>query len=124
MQNPLQITFRDMAHSDALETHIREKAAKLDAHFAHLTSCHVTLEQPHKHKHQGKAFRVHISLHVPGEDIVINRHEDEDAYVALRDAFDAAKRQLEEYARRLRGEVKHHDNGARSTGDATTDAAE
>jgi ribosomal subunit interface protein len=113
MQTPLQITFRDMPHSDALESHIREKAAKLESHFSQITACHVTVEQPHKHKHQGKNFCVHISMHVPGADLVVNQHENEDAYVALRDAFDAAKRQVEEYARKLRGEVKQRNNTGR-----------
>lgn len=108
MQTPLQITFRDIPHSDAMETHIREKAAKLESFFSPIMACHVTVELPHKHKHQGKRFCVHIDLHVPSSKIVVNHHHHEDAYVALRDAFDAAKRQLENYARKLRGEVKHH----------------
>jgi hypothetical protein len=46
-------------------------------------------------------FNIHIDLGVPGKEIVVDRQENEDAYVALRDAFDAAKRQLEDYARQL-----------------------
>jgi ribosomal subunit interface protein len=113
MQTQLQVTFRDTPHSDALDSHIREKVRKLESIFAHIQGCHVTVEQPHRHKHQGKQFCVHVDLRVPGSELVANQHHHEDPYVALRDAFDAAKRQLEDYSRRLRGEVKRHDNGRR-----------
>jgi ribosomal subunit interface protein len=108
MQTPLQITIRDMEHSDALETHIRDKVGKLEEFSSHITSCRVVVEIPHKHQHQGKQFNVRIDIGVPGSEIVVNRDHAEDAYVALRDAFDAAKRQLEDYARKIRGDVKTH----------------
>ena len=109
MQTPLQITIRDMEHSDALETHIRDKAGKLEEFFNHIMSCRVVVEVPHKHQHQGKQFNVRIDIGVPGSEIVVNRDHAEDVYVALRDAFDAAKRQLEDYARKIRGDVKTHE---------------
>ncbi|MBX3646253.1 MAG: ribosome-associated translation inhibitor RaiA [Rhodocyclaceae bacterium] len=108
MQRPLQITFKDIAHSDAVEQHIREKAAKLETFYPNIIGCHVTVELPHKHHHQGKEHNVRIDIKVPGSEIVVNRDKHEDIYVALRDAFDAAKRQVEEYGRRQRGDVKHH----------------
>lgn len=109
MQTPLQITIRDMEHSEALETHIRDKAGKLDEFFNHIMSCRVVVEMPHKHHHQGKQYNVRIDIGVPGSEIVVNRDHAEDVYVALRDAFDAAKRQLEDYARKIRGDVKTHE---------------
>lgn len=109
MQIPMQITIRDIEHSEALETHIREKARKLDEFFDHIVSCRVVVEMPHKHQHQGKEFNVRISVGVPGREIVVNRDKDEDVYVALRNAFDAAKRQLDDYVRQLRGDVKTHE---------------
>ena len=108
MKTPLQITFRGFEHSDALETHIREKAAKLDSIFEPIISCRVVVELPHQHKNQGKAFNVRIDIGVPGSEIVVNRDEHEDVYVALRDGFDAAKRQLEDYGQRIRRETKTH----------------
>ena len=108
MQIPLQITIRDMPASTALEDHIREKAVKLELFYPPLMGCRVVIELPHKHKHQGKLFNVRIDLTVPGSEIVINRDQSEDIYVALRDAFDAAKRKLEDYGRRQRGDVKTH----------------
>lgn len=109
MQIPMQITVRDIENSEALETHIREKAKKLDEFFDHIISCRVVVEMPHKHHHQGKEFNVRISVGVPGREIVVNRDKDEDVYVALRNAFDAAKRQLDDYVRQLRGDVKTHE---------------
>jgi len=108
MKTPLQITFRGIEQSDALETHIREKADKLETFFDPIMSCRVVVELPHQHKNQGKAFNVRIDIGVPGSEIVVNRDQHEDIYVALRDAFDAAKRQLEDYGRRLRRETKNH----------------
>jgi ribosomal subunit interface protein len=108
MQIPLQITVRNAEHSEALESHIRDKAKKLDEFFDHIMSCRVVVEMPHQHHHQGKQFNVRIDIGVAGGEIVVNRDHDEDIYVALRDAFDAAKRQLEDYAHKLRGDIKTH----------------
>jgi len=109
MKTPLQITFRDIEHSDALEAHIREKAGKLETFSDSIMSCRVVVEMPHQHKHQGKFFNVRIDIGVPGSEIVVNRDNHEDVYVALRDGFDAATRQLKGYVRRLRGDIKTHD---------------
>jgi len=118
MQIPLQITIRDVEHSEALEAHIRGKVEKLEEFFKHITSCRVVVEVPHKHHHQGKQFNVRIDIGVPGSEIVVNRDHAEDIYVALRDAFDAAKRQLEDYARKIRGDIKTHEPRRTSEGEA------
>lgn len=114
MQIPLQITFRHMEHSDALETNIREKAGKLDQFADHIMSCRVVVDLEHKHHQQGKLFSIKLDITVPGKEIVVDRHSEqhhahEDPYVAVRDAFDAAKRQLEDYVRKTRGKVKAHE---------------
>lgn len=109
MQIPLQITIRDIDHSDALEAHIRSKVSKLEEFYDHIMSCRVVVEVPHKHHHQGKQFNVRIDIGVPGNEIVVNREHAEDVYVALRDSFDAAKRQLEDHARKIRGDIKAHE---------------
>lgn len=109
MQREVQITLHGLPASEALEAHIRDKVAKLEEFYPQITGCRVTVEQPAKHKHQGKLFSVRVDVRVPGSEVVVNRDQDEDVYVALRDAFDAAKRQLEDYGRKQRGETKHHD---------------
>jgi len=113
MQVPLEITFHGIGHSDAAESKIREKAAKLEQFCDNIISCRVAVELDHQHQQQGNLFHVRIDLSVPNKHIVISRERHdkqshEDLYVALRDAFDVAKRQLEEYVRIQRGEVKKH----------------
>lgn len=113
MQVPLQISFRNMDASPSVEAIVREKAGKLDRFFERIVSCHVTIEAPHRHQHKGKLYKVRIDIAVPGKDVHVNQegpknHAHEDVNVAIRDAFDAAVRQLEDNARRMRGDVKSH----------------
>jgi ribosomal subunit interface protein len=113
MQLPLQITFRDLPRSEAVETEIREKVEKLNQFSDRIVGCRVTLGLIRKHKHQGRLYNVRVDLTVPGSEIVINRDRAEDLYVAIRDAFDHAKRKLEDYARRIRGDTKVHEEESR-----------
>lgn len=113
MQIPLQITFRHLEHSDAIEADIRDRAQKLERFANDITGCRVVVEAPHKHHHKGRIYTVSIDVTVPGAEIVASRHPDkhhahEDAYVAIRDAFDAVQRQLEDYVRERCGKVKSH----------------
>ena len=104
MQNALQITFRDMPASEALETRIRQKAEKLEKFHPNITNCRVTVEESHRHRSQGRHFGVKVEVHVPGgQPVVASLKHDEDAYVALRDAFGAVRRRLEEGIRRFKG---------------------
>ena len=116
MKTPLQITVRDMPHSDALDTRIRDSAAKLEEFHPNVTSCRVTIEELHKHQHQGRHFQVIVDVRVPGREIVANRAHHEDVYVALRDAFDAAKRQLDESVRPKRERARPTAAARRSAG--------
>jgi len=108
MPNQLQITLRDMQHSDALEARIRGALRKLERLHSCIIGCRVVVEAPHHHHRQGRQFVVRLDLAVPGGEIVVNHDHHEDLYVALRDTFNAARRQLDDYARRHRGEVKSH----------------
>ena len=108
MQTPLQITFRNFPRSDAVEARIRDKAAKLEKFHGHIMSCHVAVEQLHRHHQQGTQFTVRLDIRMPGHEVVVDRDHHEDIYVALREAFDAAGRKLEELARIQRGDVKLH----------------
>lgn len=109
MKIPLQITFRNMPHSDALEAKINEKAAKLDRYYGRVMGCRIVVEESQRRQQQGKLFSVHIDITVPGKEMAVTRSENEDPYVAIRDTFDTAVRRLEEHARRQRGEVKTHE---------------
>jgi ribosomal subunit interface protein len=114
MKLPLQITFRDMEPSDAVEANVREKSAKLDQFSDVIMSCRVMIEAHHQHHHKGNLFHVRIDITVPDDELVVSRepdahHAHEDVYVAVRDAFDAAKRQLQDYTARRAQKVKQHE---------------
>lgn len=115
MRIPLEVTFRHMEPSAAAEARIADKVAKLEQLYSQLTRCHVIVEAPHEHHRQGKLFHVSIDLTLPGAELVVTRghnhqsHAHEDVYVAIRDAFEAAKRRLEEYTEQQRGNVKHRE---------------
>lgn len=109
MQLPLQITFRNFPPSEAVETRIRAKAAKLEEFHPHIMSCHVVVEELDRHHHQGKQFTVRLDIRVPRRTLIVDRDHHEDLYVALRDAFNAAGRKLADAARTQRGEVKVHE---------------
>jgi len=109
MKLPLQITVRNVSLSEAAEADIRQKAAALDSYYDQIMRCHVIVEAPHQHHHKGLLYNLRVDLGVPGTELVIEREPNEDIYVAIRDAFDAARRQLEDFARRQRGATKVHE---------------
>ncbi len=100
MQQPLQIAFLGMDPSDAIVDDVRARARKLGRFHDRITSCRVTVQAPHRHQHKGVVYGVRVEVHVPEEAIVAGKerhahHEHEDVFVAIRDAFEAARRQLE-----------------------------
>src|ERR1051325_8733125 len=143
MNFPVQITFRNMPPSEMIERNIRRKADKLQQFYDQIIGCRVVVETPYRHHRKGKSFVVRIDLALPGKELVINNtaqalkttksaesaqtgneraetHEPskqrahEDAYVAIRDAFNAAARKLQDYARRRSGALKLHQTAARA----------
>ena len=108
MQQPVQITFKDLNHSEQLSELIHEKTDKLQQFFENIISCHIVVEQTQKHKHQGKLHNVRINLSVPGKELIATNNEHENVHIAIRDAFDNLRRQLEDHARKVHGEVKPH----------------
>jgi ribosomal subunit interface protein len=108
MRQSLQITFRGMEPSEAVEDAARKKAEHLDQFAGDIMACRVVVELAQKHQHQGRPYAVRIDLTLPGHELVIDRVQDEDVYVALRDAFDAMKRKLEDVVRQRRGDEKQH----------------
>jgi cold shock CspA family protein/ribosome-associated translation inhibitor RaiA len=113
MPVPVQVTFRHMEPAPAAEEQIRSRAAELEEFYPRIIACHVVLEADHRHHRQGNLFRVRIEITVPGRVLSVGRdpaahHAHEDAHVAIRDAFDAVRRQLEDHIRRARGDEKTH----------------
>ena len=125
MTRPVQVTFRNMGVSPALEQAIRSRAAWLETFYPGIVGCRVLLEVPHRHRKRGRPLHVRIALWLPGVDVIVNheptlhataraeprRSEEldghhEDVLVALHEAFDVARRRVEDVARRQRGNVK------------------
>jgi cold shock CspA family protein/ribosome-associated translation inhibitor RaiA len=109
----LEITFRGLEKNESIETLIRKKAAKLEQVCSDLTSCRVAVERPQQHQRAGNPFRVRIDMGVPGHELVVRRESSKgDPHdplpKVLRDAFNAARRKLREYAKRRQGEMKTH----------------
>jgi ribosomal subunit interface protein len=101
MQIPLQITFRDIDPSPAIEKRLRQQVAKLEQFHPRISACRVVIEAHHRRHRKGKLYQVRIDLTVPGAEVVVSRdpevdHAHEDLYVAIRDAFVAARRRLED----------------------------
>jgi ribosomal subunit interface protein len=108
MKQPLQITFHGMQPSDAVEDAVRRKCEHLERFATDIMSCRVVVDLQEQRQRQGRPFGVRIELTLPGRDLVVNRVRNEDVYVALRDAFDDMKRQLEDTVRQRRGDEKEH----------------
>jgi hypothetical protein len=127
---PVQVVFRNMSGSAALEDEVRSRAAWLESFYPGMVGCRVLLEVPHRHRKHGRSLHVRIELSLPGEDVIVNhepvfdtsvrsaphkcdetdgRHKD--VHVAIHEAFDIARRQLEDTARRECGDVKAHVRG-------------
>lgn len=115
LERPLQITFQGLPVSPAVEDRIRREAARLERMFDRLVGCSVVVEAPHQHQRKGVLYEVGVELRVPGgPPLVVGRaHHDaqahQDVMVAVRDAFAAARRRLQQHAEKLRADVKTHE---------------
>jgi cold shock CspA family protein/ribosome-associated translation inhibitor RaiA len=124
-----QITFRGIHHSANLEAGIREHIDKLETYCPSIMGCRVLVEPAQRHHEAGNRYHVRVDLTVPGREIVVNHEaslhataqdfgveagtkaaepgpERKHVRVAVREAFDVARRQLQDYTRRRRGIVK------------------
>jgi ribosomal subunit interface protein len=119
MQKPLCLTFRHLDRSAALEERVRELTDRLERFHRSIISCGVTIEAPPAHRHKGGPFAVKVELTIPGSVINVNsahavQPQHADVYVALRDAFDSVKRQLQDDERRQRIPIPRSLLGSRS----------
>ncbi len=125
----VEVTFRNLKTSDWLEREIRDRAGKLETYCPDIVACRVLVAKPHRHHENGNRFDVHIDIVVPGEEIAVSHSPrlrevrsdsaaaakktevegmKKDVLLVVREAFAAAKRQLQDYARRRRLSVKAH----------------
>lgn len=107
MELPLELAVRNTTVSDEVKRVVREHASRLDRFYDRITGCRVLVEVPQRHRIGTPiAYRVRIDLTVPGGEIVVKRQPRDELLTAIQDAFDAAGRRLQDYARRQRGDVK------------------
>lgn len=103
VQIPLQITFRNLPHSNAIATRIEKQFEKLCHYCDRILRCQVIVEVPHQHHHEKNPYHIRINLSLPGEELVIDRDKAENyhgnAYVSIRNAFDVAQRKLKRFAK-------------------------
>lgn len=111
---PLQITFRGIEPSEAVEARVRSKVGELERLFHHLINCRVVIELANSRHHKGKTYNTRIYVGVPGQEIVVTNDHPKDqgheiVYDAIADAFQAAEKRLKTYAAKLEGDVKSHE---------------
>jgi cold shock CspA family protein len=116
MQTPLQISMGNMEESDAARDLVRRYVAKLEVLYSRITSCRVMIDVPQRFPAGTPvAYNVRVDIRVPGEEIVIRRQAHPELHTAIQEAFDAAGRRLQDYARRMRGDVKQDTRMSRGT---------
>lgn len=113
MQIPLKITFRGLDPSDAIRARIEDRVDRLERFHDRITGCRVVVEASDRHRHKGHLYNVRVDVVVPGAQVAATRapskaQDHQDVYVAIRDAFDATERRLEDHLRRARGDTKNH----------------
>jgi putative sigma-54 modulation protein len=112
MSTPLEISFHGLEKSDAVEARIRDKFSRLQQHFERITHARVVVETPRKHSPTAKVFHVKIELGLPGQKPLVVSHESDvgqartDVSLAIRDAFAAARRQLDDAAAKIKHPAK------------------
>src|SRR3954468_10912818 len=106
MQVPLEISTRDINLSAPLEAELRKRADRLERHSDRITGCRIAVERPTgNHHHEGGPYRVRVDVTVPGSEVVADK-QSEEIFIAIRDAFEAAERQVEEFVDRRRDFAK------------------
>ena len=109
-----QIVFDGLDPSNHIQARIEQEVDKLQRFSPHIMSCRVIVRRPQKRHSHGDLYDVAIHLTLSGGREVVssrnpkNDHSHEDVYVSIRDAFAAARRQLQDNVRRIRGVTKHH----------------
>lgn len=107
MKLPFELMQKDVTLPPAMADEIRARAERLDHFFGRIMRCRVTVEGSGKHHRQG-VYQVKIDLTVPGTQLVVRKQEALNLDLALKKAFNAAGRRLEDHVRKMRGFVKLH----------------
>jgi len=109
-----EISFRNFEATNGIRDLINEEVAKLETFYDRIIGCSVMMEVPHRRHEEGNLYHVRVRMTIPGRQLVVSRdpsgrHAHADPYLAVRDAFAAMRRRLDEYAQKRRGKVKTYD---------------
>ncbi len=107
MDHPYELIVRDVPRTEGLEQKIEEKVEKLGTFFDRISNCRVIISAPERGRRKGAAFHVCIEVRVPGTELVANRDseaspDNETLTQAIREAFSAMRRQLQDYVGKKR----------------------
>jgi ribosome-associated translation inhibitor RaiA len=116
MRNPVEISLRGIPHSPALERYIDEEGRKLEQVCDRVLTCRVVAQALNLPRRQGVKIAVGLAITLPGTEVVVNREHGEDVFIALRDAFEAARLQLKDHMRRQSKNEHQSRNGAPKRG--------
>ncbi len=114
-----QISYRDVQKTDALESLLTEKIAKLEQVYDKISSCRISIEKVHDHPESGSPYRVRLDITVPeNREVVVDKSPDDNTQyppleAIIRDAFDAAVRQLKSLNEQQHNHMKTHIPGQR-----------
>jgi len=104
MRSANSVVYRDLDHSEALDTIIDKKFRRLSRFTKHIQHGRVILDTPHKHKHKGRQYRAAIELEVEGQPVMVSQHNPS-IHIAVRDAFNAAERKLKSLANKDKSRI-------------------
>lgn len=115
MSNEFQILFHNIDQSDAIIDNVNKRISKLKRYTNDIIGGRVVLDSPHNNQTKGKVYSVAVELHTPNKEVVVkqdqhDKHSHEDLYVAIRDAFNAAERQLKSVDKKHRKTPISHAN--------------
>jgi len=114
METKIEISFHNMPPSEALEKRIHKKIDKLLIKYPFLEKIRVMVDSPHHHKQKGNLYQLRIDMHIPGQELVVNKQPGgemqahENPYTTVNSAFKAATHKLEKHAQKLQGKTKTH----------------
>lgn len=112
MSNEFQIVFHNIDQSDAITEAVQKRVDKLRRYCSDIIGGRVVLDSPHNNHHKGKVYSVALELQTPNKPVMVTQeqhdnHAHEDLYVAIRDAFNAAERQLKSVDKKHRKAAMH-----------------
>lgn len=107
MRTRTEVHFKGIEKSEAIEERILDKLEKLEKSFDRLSRARVVIEAPHRNGQRPLAYLVKIELSIPSRKPIVISHEravsqgNDELQLAIRDAFEAATRRLEDTARKF-----------------------